>query len=419
MNIYFSGIGGVGIGPLAMIAHDAGYKIFGSDSTKSLTTDQLEKAGVEISFDQSGKNLADIHKQHHIDWLVHTAALPENHPELLFAKENNIKTSKRDELLSEIIKAHNLKLIAVAGTHGKTTTTGMIIWLLKQLKIPVSYSIGTTISFGPIGKFDPDSKYFVYECDEFDRNMLHFEPFLSIITNVSYDHSDTYPTKQDYDQAFKQFARQSQGVIGWKATAKMLEDQPNVTLLDEPHANPIKLAGEHNRQNAFLAMVGLLTYVPEVEEKQMLDLVEIFESFPGTDRRFEKLADGIYSDYGHHPEEIKATLQMAKEIAKKVVLIYQPHQNIRQHEIKDQYTDTMNLADQIFWLPTYLSREDPKLKILSPKELTEKLENKNVTFIDFDDQSWQKIIDTKTKDTILLFMGAGAIDGWARKHLEQ
>ena len=79
----------------------------------------------------------------------------------------------------------------------------------------------------------------------------------------------------------------------------------------------------------------------------------------------------------------------------------------------------MNLADQIFWLPTYLSREDPKLKILSPKELTEKLENKNVTFIDFDDQSWQKVIDTKTKDTILLFMGAGAIDGWARKHLEK
>src|SRR5690606_5798559 len=109
-----------------------------------------------------------------------------------------IKVAKRDELLARILHEKNLKLIAVAGTHGKTTTTGMMVWLLQQLGVPVSYSVGSTLSFGPSGKFDPKSEYFVYECDEFDRNFLHFHPYLSLITSVGYDHPDIYPTPENY-----------------------------------------------------------------------------------------------------------------------------------------------------------------------------------------------------------------------------
>ena len=165
MNIYFSGIGGVGIGPLAQIAYDAGYEVQGSDANETPLTKQLEERGVPVALSQDGTFLQASHDKKPIDWYVYTAALPETHPELVLARSLGIKTAKRDELLAHIIKEKNLKLLAVTGTHGKTTTTGMLTWTLQQLGTPVSYSVGTTLSFGPSGKFEPDSEFFVYECD--------------------------------------------------------------------------------------------------------------------------------------------------------------------------------------------------------------------------------------------------------------
>ena len=184
MRIYFSGIGGVGIGPLSRIALSAGYDVCGSDKSPSLITDELEAAGIAISFDQSGEYLQSEHKKAPFDWLIHTAALPDDHPELVLARELGIKTSKRDELLAQIIADKDLKLIAVAGTHGKTTTTSMLVWVMHQLQIPVSYSVGSTLSFAPSGEFDENSQFFVYECDEFDRNFLHFSPEINMITSI-------------------------------------------------------------------------------------------------------------------------------------------------------------------------------------------------------------------------------------------
>lgn len=181
MNIYFSGIGGVGIGPLAEIAHDAGYEVAGSDLEDTLVTKELRQHGITVNTTQDGTFLKARHQEKPIDWFVYTSALPKNHPELVLAQELGIRATKRDELLDHIISDKGLKLIAVAGTHGKTTATGMLIWTLQQLEVPVSYSIGTTIKFGPSGKFDPASEYFIYECDEFDRNFLNFNPYLSLI----------------------------------------------------------------------------------------------------------------------------------------------------------------------------------------------------------------------------------------------
>ena len=176
MRIYFSGIGGVGIGPLAEIAHDAGYDVCGSDRSASPLTAALMERGIHVALDQSGTFLQEEHNKQPFDWFVYTAALPADHPELVLAHKLGIKTGKRDELLAHIISDKNLKLVAVAGTHGKTTTTSMIVWTLQQLGIPVSYSVGSTLSFGPSGKFDPTSQFFIYECDEFDRNFLNFKP---------------------------------------------------------------------------------------------------------------------------------------------------------------------------------------------------------------------------------------------------
>lgn len=420
MNVYFSGIGGVGIGPLAEIARDAGHTIMGSDLGESLVTEELRQQGVSVNIGQDGTFLKASHEASPLDWFVYTAALPETHPELVLAKELGIRTGKRDEFLADFIEKHNLKLIAIAGTHGKTTTTGMAVWAFMQRGIPVSYSIGTTVSFGPSGKYDPDSEYFIYECDEYDRNFLHFNPDISLLTSVDYDHPDTYPTESSYFDAFNQFISQSKIVICWKKDFDIegATKYGMVHLIDQDKRDVsfIHLAGLHNRQNAFLVFSLLVDHLGATGDEEAV--VKSLESFPGTDRRFEKLADNMYSDYGHHPEEIAATLQMAHEISDDIVLVYQPHQNWRQHSIRDQYTDQFEVARKVYWTPTYLTRENPDYAILAPEELTVNITNKDsIVYSDLNDSVWNEVVTARDNGSLILFMGAGTIDSWVRSRL--
>jgi len=413
MNIFFSGIGGVALGPLAQIAHDAGHAVLGSDASESLTTQALGKYGITVRIGQSAELVEAEHALNPIDWFVYTAALTDDHPELVKARELGIKTTKRDELLSHIIKEKDLKLLAVSGTHGKTTTTGMLVWALKQLDIPISYSIGSTVSFGTSGHYEPGSEYFVYECDEFDRNFLHFNPHSSIITSIGYDHSDTYPTKEEYRAAFSQFIDQSEHTVGWYHDFKTLSGLNTETIwqLQDNEVHDLKLAGEHNRRNATLVLKAL-EYLGFDHSDTLV------ESFPGTNRRFEKLADNLYSDYGHHPTEIAATLQMARELSDRVILIYQPHQNVRQHEIKSLYRNCFGDAVETYWLPTYLSREDPSLQVLTPEELIADISNRDSIHIsDMTDGLWRLINLHRNNGDLVLCMGAGSIDGWVRERL--
>lgn len=422
MNVYFSGIGGVGIGPLAEIARDAGHTIMGSDVAEGLVTEELRQLGVAVNIGQDGTFLKASNEATPLDWFVYTAALPRDHPELVLAKELGIRTGKRDEFLADFIEKHNLKLIAVAGTHGKTTTTGMAVWAFLQRGIPVSYSIGTTVSFGPSGKYDPESKYFIYECDEYDRNFLHFNPDISLLTSVDYDHPDTYPTESSYFEAFNQFISQSKLVICWnkdfdiETTTKY--NMVHLVDQDKRDVSFIHLAGLHNRQNAYLVFTLLVEHLGAAGDEE--DVVKILESFPGTDRRFEKLADNIYSDYGHHPEEIAATLQMAHELSNNVVLVYQPHQNWRQHSIRDQYTNQFEVASKIFWTPTYLTRENPDYAILMPEELTTNITNKDsIIYSDLNDELWDRVVTARDDGALILCMGAGSIDAWVRGKLAE
>ena len=424
MRIYLSGIGGVGIGPLAEIALDAGYDVLGSDPVAGLMTRELQKRGVEISTDQSGDFLRTQHETTPIDWFVYTSALPADHPELVLARSLGIRTAKRDELLAHIIDEKQLKLIAIAGTHGKTTTTNMMAWVFECLGVPISYSIGTTLSWGPSGRYDPASKYFVYECDEFDRNFLHFHPYLSLITTIEHDHPDTYPTEAKYYEAFSQFAAQSQHVITWKNEVTHITLPKTSWVLGDDEVadiHDIMLAGEHNRRNATLVSKGI-EYLQSHDESIRTDenINKILNRSGGISRRFERLADNLYTDYGHHPTEIKATLQLAREWSDHVVLVYQPHQNVRQHEIRDQYTDAIFAdAEDVYWLPTYLSRENPELEILSPEELTKNLDQSKTHFAEMNDDLWHTIQNHREAGYLVLCMGAGPIDGWVRRQLRK
>lgn len=415
MHIYFCGIGGVGIGPLAEIAYDAGYDVEGSDHAHSQTTTELEQRGIDISYDQSGDHLRAAHEAAPIDWFVYTASLPADHSELVIARELGIPTAKRDELLNRIITDKKLRLIAVAGTHGKTTTTAMVVWTFQQLGIPVSYSVGSTLPFGPAGKFDPKSDYFVYECDEYDRNFLHFTPDVSVITSIDYDHPDTYPTQAEYAEAFNQFIRQSTQVIIWeRETIINIHTPPSAWCLNDNELMPFTLTGAHNRANATLVAKAC-----EYLHIGSIDTVsQALNAFPGSARRFEKLADNLYTDYGHHPAEIAATLQLARELSDHVVLVYQPHQNTRQHQLRSHYTSCMELADTIYWLPTYQTREDPNLAILTPQQLSATLKNReHVRYADLDEELWTAIQRERQMGNLVLCMGAGSIDGWVREQL--
>jgi UDP-N-acetylmuramate--alanine ligase len=399
MKVYFSGISGTGIGPLAEFAQDAGFEVIGSDLQRGAIASELDERAIPVHYgEQDGSFLREAAA---VDWLVYTSALPDNHPELLAAHELGIKATKRDEFIAELVHQKNLKMIGVAGTHGKTTTTSMIIWACLKLGIPVNYLVGTTLGWAKSGHFSTDAEYFVYEADEYDRNFLAYHPEIAVITCVDYDHPDIYPTREEYQAAFKQYESQSKNVV------KNTTIDPRLTLV-----------GELRREDASIAL-RVLKMISDFSEEE---ICKVLNDFPGVGRRFERIAKGIYSDYGHHPEEIKATIKMAEELKQRdghagLAVIYQPHQNTRQHEVRHLYHDAFIGADKIFWLPTYLTREDPNLETLSAKELSDELENKDVVeCADINDELTQKVRDLQTKNWLIVLITAGPADNWLREN---
>ncbi|HVS58734.1 MAG TPA: Mur ligase domain-containing protein [Candidatus Saccharimonadales bacterium] len=420
MHIYFSGIGGTGIGPLALIAHQAGYDVSGSDQQDSTYVKFLKQQGVtDIHVGQTRAHIATVHDKNPIDWFVYTSSLPTDHPELLFCREQGIKVSKRNEFINLILSEKKLKLVAIAGTQGKTTTTAMVIWLFKQLGLPISYAVGTQVSFGGFATYDKKSEYFVYECDEYDRNFLAFEPYFSIISGVSWDHHDVFPTREDYQAAFREFISQSKHTLLWQDDTDYLQLQngsgvSTLTWNDDPEL--IRLPGFYNRLDAWLACeaVRQITGVP-VE-----DLVAHINKFPGLERRMERIASGLFSDYAHTPEKIRAAMDTAQEIAaahaQDVVVVYEPHSNHRQQHIINDYKDCFAGATQVYWLPTYLARYDNQSRIIPPQELISHLSDPNVAVpAEMGEPLKRTIAAHLQKGDMVVAMSAGPLDAWLRK----
>lgn len=392
------------MGPLALMAKDAGFEVLGSDLAKGAIYEELADAGIEVSVgEQDGeflkKNLEGL------DWFVYTSALPENHPELLVARKAGVKCTKRDDFTAFLVDKLGLKMVAVAGTHGKTTTTSMIVWASLKLGMPVSYVVGTTLGFAPSGAYHKGDEYFVYEADEYDRNFLKYHPWLAVITCVSYDHPDIYSTEEDYKAAFEQFRDQSENVLEVAEDGKL-------------ETGSFKLAGEARRGDATLAMGAVVMMRQKVTGFKKV--INVLNEFPGVGRRFERLADGIYTDYAHHPEEVKATMDVAREQAELdglngVVVVYQPHQNTRQHEVRDGYLHAFDGAKKIFWLPTYLTRENPKLGVLEPEELYKGIDVAET--VELNDGLFDEILEWRDAGYLVILMTAGPADGWLREKL--
>lgn len=430
MHVFFSGIGGTAIGPLAQIAEQAGYKVSGSDKQDSQYIEYLKSHGLgSIHIGQTAEQIDEIHHKDPIDWYVYSSAVaieqPDS-PELKFCQENNIKTSKRDEFLNHFIEENQLNLVAIAGTHGKTTTTAMAVWLFKKLALPISYSVGAKISFGDMGQYTPGSKYFVLEADEFDRNFLAFKPYLSLITGVSWDHHEIFPSRQDYENAFRQFLDQSQQAIIWQedATRLNLVGSDKLSILNSPEeANELTdIIGYYNRLDAWLAANGVATLVG----KPVSEVATLLADFPGLQRRMEQIIPGLYSDYAHTPEKIRggmsAALELAAKHGQKVVVVYEPLTNRRQHYMKDDYKDCFKGAEKVYWIPSYLAREDPNSAILTPKDLISHLSDPNLAEARERDtqlkQTIQKHLDEGDMVVAMAGGGGGSLDEWIRHNFK-
>lgn len=408
MNIYISGIFGSGMAPLALLAAQTNHQVFGTDQNLDPELATLFSSHHIIYHQQDNLNfLNSTHQKHPIDWFIHTSALPSDHPELLLAQKLGLKISKRDQFINFLLSQLQLKLLAVAGTHGKTTTTSMIIWGAKTLNLPLSYLVGTTLPFAPPSQYLPSARHFVYEADEYDRNFLNFNPWTAVIGPVSYDHPDIYPTITDYQSAFTQFEHQSQNLI------KIHQPHPSFTL-----------AGVARRYDATLALKALQAISQDLNlSLTEAEIINALNQFPGAARRFERLKPDLYSDYAHHPEEITATINIAREQLQLdhksgLTVVYQPHQNRRQHEIRADYKKAFLGADTIYWLPTYLTREDPKLPVLSPEELISGLENhQQCHTAKLDSNLKSKLQEALARNHLVLLLTAGPADRWFRQNL--
>ncbi|MGH7236942.1 MAG: Mur ligase domain-containing protein [Candidatus Saccharimonadales bacterium] len=426
MHIFFSGIGGTAIGPLAMIAHRAGYQVSGSDKQDSQYIDYLKSHGVgDLHIGQTKAAIAAVQQNRPIDWFVYSSAVAienQDGPELTFCREHKIKTSKRDELLNEILLDKKLKMIAVAGTHGKTTTTAMVIWLFKQLDVPLSYSVGAKIDFGEMGEYDKNSEYFAYEADEFDRNFLSFRPHLSLISGVSYDHHEIFKSRQDYQAAFREFIAGSGRTILWHEDYEYLKLEAPTNLMVQDSASPLielmKLKGRYNRLDAWLAVQA----VHQLTKTPLAKLIEHINKFPGVQRRLEQIIPNLYSDEAHTPDKIRGGLSAALETAaenQKVIVVYEPLTNRRQHYMLTDYQDCFDGAAKVYWLPSYLAREDPNQRVIKPSEMVKHLADPRVAEPMERGDKLKKIIQEHLDagDMVVGMAGGGgnSLDEWLRQ----
>lgn len=423
-HIHFVAIGGAGINPLAKFARLAGFRISGSDIRSNESIEKLKDEGVSIHITNALSGLKN-ELPNDVDWVVYSSAVSmndENRKFFEFLDQNNIKHSKRDQFLDFLIKENNQKLIAIAGTHGKTTTTTMVAWLMKNLNLKANYILPAEVQFGDSVNFDKDNEYLIYEADEFDRNFLSFNPYITLISGLAYDHQEIYPSIEDYNNAFIQFLNNSKHSFMYQRDSDyLMHSADNIVILsnEDEHLEKLKLMGKYNREDAFLAAIS----ISQEFNIKLEDCIKILNDFKGLHRRMEEITSNLYTDYAHTPEKIKAAINVATEMIHKtnqrLIVIYEPLTNRRQIYIKHKYTDVFFGVDKLYWIPSYLARENPMDKILSPEELISYMDNKNIaSAVQVSDLN--KIIDFHINqgDFILCLSGggAGSLDEWLREN---
>jgi UDP-N-acetylmuramate--alanine ligase len=427
-TIYFLGIGGIGMSALARYYHSLGYTIAGYDRTSSPLTRQLEHEGMAIHYEDNPTLLPAL-----IDFVVYTPAVPADLMEFEALRQRDIPIMKRAEALGKISKDHFT--IAVAGTHGKTTTTAMIAHILNYSRIDTTAFIG-----GIANNFESNlllgkekNNVLVVEADEFDRSFLQLHPDISIIGSIDADHLDIYGDKEHVVESFNAFAkltkrnvivREGLEIDAWNRLSFGFGDGCNYQVKVGSCGNGytlfyikgegqdnfkiiLPLAGNHNVMNATAAFIAARRIgIPRNT------IAEALHTFKGVKRRFDIRVSNerhcYIDDYAHHPEEIRSCLQAIREFYpnRRLTLVFQPHLYSRTRDFMDGFAEVLALADELVLLGIYAAREEPILGV-SSEILLDKVQMDNKKLVA--KTKLISLIDNE-KPELLVTMGAGDID---------
>ena len=434
-HVYFIGIGGIGMSALARYFKQNGLTVGGYDKTPSPLTKQLEEEGCMIHFDDLGDQLPEVFTDKNKTLIIYTPAIKQLE-EMNFFKRSGFTLLKRAEVLGMLTRQS--KGLCVAGTHGKTTTSSMLAFILDQSNWKCNAFLGgIATNFQSNLVLNNDSPYTVIEADEFDRSFLHLSPFASIITSADPDHLDIYGTAEQFKEGFRQFAMkldpkgiclQKEGLhlptLGTSFTYAVESESAHYSVFHLTWKNgflcgdirlknswwrdvQFGLPGIHNAENA-LACVGLL-------HEMGLDEVQIrsgIKNFLGVKRRFEYIIRTeklVYvDDYAHHPQEINALVNSIRLLypEKKITGIFQPHLYSRTKDFVDDFARELSKLDELILLPIYAAREEP-IHGVSSEWLLDKCKN--------DQKSMKKQSEvlpylSNFTEGVLLTIGAGDID---------
>ena len=436
--VYFLGIGGIGMSALARYFNAQGYSVSGYDRTPSPLTKRLEDEGIAVHYVDDPSLIPED-----IEFVVLTPAIPSNLLELNYLRDKGIRIIKRAEVLGMLSKQH--KAIAIAGTHGKTTTTALVTHILMTANMKLSAFIGGIArnidSNVVIG--DNNDDLMVMEADEFDHSFLHLSPFVSIVTSIDADHLDIYGDYQHLVDSFNEFVNKTadDGLVVYHADLPITTQKKHITYglenadviaenirivngfttfdvvvadygtisssMRNLSSLRMRLYGNYNVQNAIAAII-VCTYLGVSEE----DIREGLATFKGVQRRFDirvRNEKHVYiDDYAHHPAEIKAALLAARKVFpdKELTVVFQPHLFTRTRDFMDGFAESLSLADRVILLDIYPARELP-IEGVTSAPLLEKITAKKKMLC-----KKEELLDTiKSIDTeLVMTVGAGDID---------
>lgn len=425
MKIHFIGIGGIGISALARIFHEQGHEVSGSDENQTALTDDLENLGIHFIRGQDEDNVPDD-----VDRVIYTEAIPEDNLEFQKAQKLGVSLLTYFQALGEF--SRDYQLIAIAGTHGKTTTTAMTALGLIEGDIDPNVIIGTKVSeFGNKNIRHGKSDYLVVEACEYRESFLNLNPQILVITNIEAEHLDYYKTEENYLEAFRKLSQKvpKNGYIvtieGDENVDKILEGveaqvikldtkEGKFTLNQKEYTLPkLQVPGDHYKIDASLAMsVGILLDVEEDKFQTAL------EKFNGTWRRFERKGEKngviVIDDYAHHPTEVQATLRGAREMFgnKKIICIFQPHQYSRTRILFNKFVQSFADCDEVI-IPNIYRVRDTKEDVasVSAEELVNAINehSANAIFSNGFENAVKSLYEKLNPGDVLITMGAGPV----------
>ncbi len=418
-RLHFVGIGGAGMSGLALVCHELGATVTGSDRADSSYMERLRAAGLDPVVGHDAANVPE-----HAEVVVSTAIGADN-PELVLARERGLAVRRRGGLLAELCTAK--RLIAVAGTHGKTTTTAMLTWALREIGADPAFFVGGEVpGLGPHGEAVNagwgGGEWVVAEADESDASFLELEPEIAVVTNVEMDHHSHWGSVAALRAAFVQFAARAAGVAlpAGGALDRLAPDGRRVEFdfaSPGPPDLPLRLPGRrgHNLLNARAALAAVQLAGLDVGEA-----ADSLAGFAGVARRLERKGECagavIYDDYAHHPTEVRAALSALRELGpERLLAAFQPHLYSRTKAFAEQLGAALALADEVAVLDVYPAREEPVGELAGvggldvARAAADRMEGRRVLWTPTLEAARSALADRLGPGDVLVTVGAGDV----------